>query len=106
MSILQYADTQQPTTPKFMKLIGLDIEPRMIGLIGNQQHRFVDFAQTLGHNLVQARQTQTRIDDEEQQVGFFDAKFDLAFHFGCQVIDVLDSHTTGIDQFEESTVML
>ncbi len=69
-------------------------------LVGDEQHRLVDAAQAAGDLLVEGHQAVAGIDDEQDQVGLVDGDVDLAFDVAGQIVDVLDAHAAGVDDFE------
>jgi hypothetical protein len=55
-----------------VELERLEVLPRVVDLVGEQEHGFACAAEDLGHLLVSGRDAGLRVDDEEHQVGLGD----------------------------------
>lgn len=105
VSILQNAHAHQIAVSEAMEFVGVGVLGLAVGFVGNKQDRFVDFSESIGHFGVQGYQSAARVDNKQEHIGFFDGREDLQFDLVGQIIDVLDSDSTGIDQFEMATFM-
>ena len=105
VSILQNTHAHQIAVSEAMEFVGVGVLGLAVGFVGNKQDRFVDFTESIGHFGVQGDQSAARVDDKEEHIGFFDGREDLHFDLIGQIIDVLDSDSTGIDQFEMAAFM-
>ena len=72
-----------------------------IALVDDQQDRFLEWSQSLGHLLVQRGDALLPVHDEHQQLGFFDPDLDLPFDFVLQPIGVVQPDSPGVDQLDE-----
>ena len=92
VAILMRADLDQLMASQAVKLVRLRVQLRIIRLVGQTQNRFVDPSQPFGHRVIQGRDTRSRVDHEQQQVGRIDGDRNLGFdlrpsdcrHLQCQ----------------------
>ncbi len=84
-----------------VELVGLTVQSGMIGLVGHADHGHLHISQPLVHLAVQRHHALAGIDDEEDHRGRIDGRVDLLLDLLGEVVDVLDAHSAGIDQFDE-----
>ena len=56
----------------------------------------------VGDDLVEGHDAVADIDDEEHDGRFVDGDADLPLDFVREIVDVLDAHAAGVDEFEEA----
>ena len=86
---------------ELVELVGLAFQPGVVGLVGHANHRHLHVPQPIGHLAVQRRDAVAGIDDEEDHGGRIDGRLDLLLDLLGQIVDVLDAHPAGIDQFDK-----
>ena len=72
-----------------------------VDLVSQQNHRLFLFSQEPGYMQVKRRNPFTSVDHKEDQCGLRYSACDLVFDLVGQVVDIFDTHTAGVDQFDE-----
>ncbi len=87
---------------QLIELVGLAFQAGVVGLVGHANHRHLHITEPFGDLAVQRRDAFAGIDDEEDHRRRINGRLNLFFDVLGQVVDVLDAHAAGIDQFDES----
>ena len=79
VAILQRADAQRLAGAETVELVGLRIDPFVVGLVGDQNDRHLHRSQPAGDFLVERQHAFAGVDDEQNHVGRVDRQVDLVF---------------------------
>ncbi len=82
----------------------LECEFFAIGFVGDEEDGFVFGAEEFGDDGVERDFAGLDIDDEEDELGFVDAEFDLAFDVAGEVVLVDDAVAAGVSELEDVAV--
>lgn len=77
-----------------------------VALVGDEENGLGDAAQTATDFEIERDDSGLAIDDEHDDVGLIDAFLDLGFDFFSEVIDIDDSDSAGIDEFEVASLFV
>jgi hypothetical protein len=97
-------DGHRLAVPQRVKVVDADIEFRVIGFVGDKQHRLADGPQSLGDGLIERHDAIADIDDKQHDGRFLDRESDLPFDIVRQVVVVDDAHPAGVAEFEPASV--
>src|SRR5262249_46847564 len=105
-AVFPSADFDQSSAAQLVKLVSLDVELLVVRLIDDEQHRLVQVSQPLSHVVVQRHNSCPRIGDEDHDIGGIERRLDLLLDLLRQIIRVLNTDASGINELKESGIVL
>ena len=104
--VLLAGDRNRLAAAKLVEFSAPLIDLGVIGLVHDQDDRRLQVPQPLGHFLVERHQLVADVHHEENQAGLVHCRIDLPVHVLAQIVAVDHADSAGVDQLEETWVLV